>query len=75
MLDYVTDTEVAEQYDWGGASMRGCEAADYPGEVSACEGQKLGGRGAKGPLASLVLLPLDRCVARLVVNIINVSSG
>ena len=52
MLDYVTDTEAAEQYDWGG-----------------------GGGGAKGPLASLVLLPLDRCVARLVVNIINVSSA
>jgi len=29
-------------YDWG-AGARGCEAADYPHEVSACEGQELGG--------------------------------
>ena len=27
----------------GGAGMRGYEAADYPREASACEGQKLGG--------------------------------
>ena len=27
----------------GGAGMRGCEAADYPHKVSACEGYKLGG--------------------------------
>jgi len=27
----------------GGASVRGCEAADYLGEVSTCEGQELGG--------------------------------
>ena len=26
-----------------GAGMRGCEAADYPHEASACEGQELGG--------------------------------
>ena len=27
----------------GGAGVRGCEAADYPHEASAYEGQKLGG--------------------------------
>ena len=27
----------------GGVSVRSCEAADYPGEVSTCEGQELGG--------------------------------
>lgn len=27
----------------GGAAVRGCEAADYPGKVSAYEGQELGG--------------------------------
>ena len=31
----------------GGASMRGCKAADYLGEVSAGEGQKLGGEELK----------------------------
>ena len=39
----------------GGAGMRGCEAADYPSEASACEGQKLG--GAKVPLAPPSPLP------------------
>ena len=49
---------VAEQkYDWevcvgwGGAGMRGCEAANYSCEASACKGQELGG-GAKVPLYS-----------------------
>ena len=28
-----------------GADMRGCETANYPREVSACEGQELVGRG------------------------------
>ena len=32
----------------GGAGVRGCEAADYLHEASACEGQKW---GAKSPLA------------------------
>ena len=27
----------------GGAGVRGCEAADYLREVSACDGQKWGG--------------------------------
>ena len=37
----VVGTEVAEQkYDWGGAGVRSYEAADYPGEASACEGQE-----------------------------------
>ena len=27
----------------GEAGVKGCEAADYPCEASACEGQKLGG--------------------------------
>ena len=31
----------------GGAGARGCEAADYPREASACEGQKL--RGSRPP--------------------------
>ena len=35
----------------GGAGVRGCEAADYLRETSACKGQKLG--GAKAPLAPL----------------------
>ena len=35
-------TEAVEQkYDWG-AGVRGYEAANYPREASACEGQKLG---------------------------------
>ena len=29
----------------GGAGMRGCEAADYSCEASACKGQELGGGG------------------------------
>ena len=31
-----------QKYDWG-AGARGSEAANYPHEASACEGQKLGG--------------------------------
>ena len=35
---------VEQKYDReGGAGVRGSEAADYSCEVSACEGQKLGG--------------------------------
>ena len=33
----------------GEAGARGCEAADYPREASACESHKLGGGGAKPP--------------------------
>ena len=37
------------KYDWGGgAGAKGCEAADYLCEASACEGQELGG-GLKPP--------------------------
>ena len=44
----------------GGAGAKGCEAADYLCEASACEGQELGGGGgggggAKAPLTPLVL--------------------
>ena len=30
----------------GGAGVRGCKAANYPREASACKGQKLGGGSA-----------------------------
>ena len=53
MLDtlYSKPVAVEQKYDWGGggggggggAGVRGCETADYPRKVSACEGQKLGG--------------------------------
>ena len=47
MLDtlYSKPVAVEQKYDWegGGAGVRGCETADYPHKVSACEGQKLGG--------------------------------
>ena len=33
---------VEQKYDRG-AGVRGCKAADYPGEASVCEGQKWGG--------------------------------
>jgi len=43
--------------------VRGCEAANYLHEVSACEGQELG--GAKAPLAPpLVPPPLVNRLAR-----------
>ena len=44
----IYSTLAAEQKYNRGAGVRGCEAANYPGEASVCEGQK-GGGGAKAP--------------------------
>ena len=57
---YVIVVAAEQKYDWGGgACVRGCEAADYPCEVSTCEGQKL--EGLEPPLALPVPPPLCDC--------------
>ena len=34
MLDYVTDTEAAEQYDWGGGGGGGKRPPSFPGSAA-----------------------------------------
>ena len=50
----IYSTLAAEQKYNRGAGVRGCEAANYPGEASVCEGQK-GGGGLKPPVPSPLL--------------------
>ena len=70
----------------GEAGAKGCEAANYPHEASACKGQEFG--GAKAPLASsppvlpplayctsLVQLQLEYCTAKLYSHRVSVSNS
>ena len=66
------------------AGARDCKAADYPREVSACEGQELG--GAKAPLApppstsialafSVISNVVDRQTDRLIITHVCMHAG